>query len=93
MKITVILPRSFDTAQIWNLEVPAMPPEAAAELAFHLSNAPPRMLSESQWEILRRFPRTGIRSVSVGDMLIIQDPEKPEARHFLTVDPCGFTAH
>ncbi len=89
--IVVLLTGRFETPQKWSLEIPAMLPEQAAELVFHLSNCPSH--SPSELEILKAHPRHGLRSVSVGDVIIIQDHEKPEHRHILTVAPMGFASH
>lgn len=73
MKATVILNDRFFEPKIWKLTLPTMNHEAAADLIFHLSNCPEESLSESQKEILEYYPRTGMRSVSVGDIIIIED--------------------
>jgi len=91
--ILVFLVGRFEPPQIWRLEVPAMPPADAAELAFKLSNAPPEFLAADEAEIMRKFPRTRLRSISVGDILIIQDADKPEVHHYATVEGCGHKFH
>jgi hypothetical protein len=93
ISILVFLAGRFESPQVWRLEVPAMPPGDAAELAFKISNAPEEFLSDAEAAILRAFPRTGIRSISVGDILIIQDDLKREVRHYATVEGCGHKFH
>jgi hypothetical protein len=73
MKATVILNDRFFEPKIWKLTLPLMNHDAAADLIFHLSNCPEEGLSESQKEILEDYPRTGMRSVSVGDVIVIED--------------------
>lgn len=91
--ILVFLAGRFESPQVWRLEVPAMPPADAAELAFKLSNAPPEFPSDAEAEIMRKCPRTRIRSISVGDILVIQDADKPEVHHYATVEGCGHKFH
>ena len=83
--ILVFLVGRFEPPQIWRLEVPAMPPADAAELAFKLSNAPPEFLAADEAEIMRKFPRTRLRSISVGDILIHVD-----SGAVWMVNSCGF---
>ena len=91
--ILVFLPGRFESPQVWRLEVPAMPPVDAAEQAFKLSNAPEEFLNDAELAILEKFPREGIRSISVGDILVIQDDGKPEVSHYATVEGCGHKFH
>lgn len=91
--ITVLIVDRFHAPKEWRLEVPAMTPTDAANLVFELSNAPPELLSETSREILAKFPRTKLRSVSVGDVLIIPDTDRPDFRHICTVESCGFKFH
>jgi len=91
--ILVFLVGRFESPKIWRLEVPAMPPADAAEVAFKISNAPEEFLSDAEAAILKKFPRTGIRSISVGDILVIQDAENPEVHHYATVEGCGHKFH
>ena len=91
--ILVFLVGRFEAPQIWRLEVPAMPPADAAELAFKLSNAPEEFLTAGEAAILAKFPRTRLRSISVGDILVIQDADKPEVLHHATVEGCGHKFH
>ncbi len=93
IEIKVFLVERFGRPQIWRLEIPACDPVDAARLAFHISNAPPDCLTEIEAAILSRFPRTRLRSVSVGDILLIQDAQIPGLRHIATVDSVGFTFH
>ena len=91
--ILVFLPGRFESPQVWRLEVPAVPPVDAAEQAFKLSNAPEEFLNDAELAILEKFPREGIRSISVGDILVIQDDGKPEVSHYATVEGCGHKFH
>jgi hypothetical protein len=91
--IKVLLTERFEPPKEWLLEVPAMPPIDAADLAFRLSNCPPHMLTEDEREILRKHPRTGLRSVSVGDTLIIEAHDQEKHRHILTVAGMGLKFH
>lgn len=91
--ITVLLVERFEPPKEWRLELPSMPPTKAADLVFELANSPPNFLSESSREILKKFPRTGLRSVSVGDILIIPDETRTDFRHIATVQRMGFNFH
>lgn len=91
--VTALLVASFQSPKVWTVEVPVSSREDAADCVFHLSNCPPHILSDKYKEILAEFPRTGLRSISVGDVLIIQDPDDCAARHIATVDAVGFTFH
>ena len=93
ISILVFLAGRFEKPQVWRLKVPAMPPADAAEVAFKISNAPEECLSAAEAAILKQFPRTGIRSISVGDILIIQDTDKPDLCHYATVEGCGHKFH
>jgi hypothetical protein len=93
IRVTVLLVERFEKPKEWKLELPPMPPEEAADLVFEISNAPPEFLTQEKRALLSIFPRTGMRSVSKGDMLIIQDHENPDHRHFLTVEGTGFKYH
>lgn len=93
LTVTVLLLERFNPPAKWTLEIPReMSPEASADFVFELSNAPPEFLSETQREILERFPRTGLRSVSVGDVIIIEKPDT-DFRHIATVERMGFNFH
>ena len=48
---------------------------------------------DAELAILEKFPREGIRSISVGDILVIQDDEKPEVSHYATVEGCCHKFH
>lgn len=89
--VKVLLVHRFEKPAEWRLEIPAMSREEAADLVMLLSNCPSH--SDEEWEILRKFPRTGLRSVSVGDVLIIQDETRPEIAHTCHVEPVGFKFH
>jgi hypothetical protein len=91
--IKVLIVDRFHAPKEWRLEIPAMSPTEAANFVFELSNAPPELLSETKREILAKFPRTKLRSVSVGDVLIIHDEHRPDFRHICTVASCGFKFH
>ena len=91
--IKVLLVERFAPAKVWRLEIPAMPAMDAANLVFELSNAPENFLTDQQREILEKFPRKRLRSVSVGDVLIIPDPDRPDFRHICTVEGAGFKFH
>lgn len=91
--IIVLLVERFEPPKIWKLEIPAeMSPEASADYVFELSNAPPQFLTETQREVLEKFPRTNLRSVSVGDVIIIEKPDS-DFRHIATVERMGFNFH
>jgi hypothetical protein len=91
--VKVLLTERFESPKEWVLEVPReMRPEHIADLVFELSNCPPDFLSESKREILAKYPRTGLRSVSVGDIIIIGETEMPH-RHIATVESMGFNFH
>ena len=90
MKVTVVLPGRFESPQVWNLEVSPKPKEEVAEEVFELSNAPEEFLTEEGRALLEKFPRTNIRSVSVGDMIIIEDEHNPIIRHIAIVEGMGF---
>lgn len=91
--IIVLLVERFEPPKIWKLEIPGeMSRGEAADYVFLLSNRPPEFLTETQREVLEKFPRTGLRSVSVGDVIIIEDPES-DTRHIATVERMGFTFH
>ncbi len=94
--IKVLLVERFEPAKEWRLQIPAEPScnhSRIAECVFETSNAPPENLTEFQREILAKFPRTGLRSVSVGDVIIISDPDRPDFRHVVTVERCGLKFH
>lgn len=94
IRITVLLVERFEKPKEWKLEMPrGMIPKHAAETVYRISNLPPQFLSETEREILEKFPRTGLRSVSVGDMLIIEDEKGLSFRHFATVEGNGFKFH
>lgn len=91
-QVTVLLPHPFSTPKRWTLEVPARDAADAADRVFHLSNCPEAAMSGEDRDIVERFPRTGLRSVSVGDILVIRQAGVPGETHILTVDPVGFSA-
>lgn len=97
LKITVLLVERFEKAKEWKLEIPADPqsPNEIADTVFELSNKPSEWHTAEETEILRRFPRTGLRSVSIGDVLLIEDPEStdPGKFHVCTVESAGFRFH
>ena len=93
IKIKVLIADRFHAAQEWLLELPAMGRGEAAEAVFEISNAPPEFLSEEYREILAKFPRDQVRSVSVGDILLIEDDENPDRMHVCTVEGVGFKFH
>ncbi len=94
LAVTVLLVQSFTPPQVWNLELPAASRLLeVADHAFRISNCPTHLLDETDREILAKFPRSGLRSISVGDVLIIQDPENPDSRHILSLDYSGFIDH
>lgn len=99
IKITVLLPDSFREPQEWIIKIPletsiaVMDRESLAETIFKISNAPEEFLSLQELEILKANPRTGIRSVSVGDIIIIDMADDENSRHICTVRGCGFKFH
>lgn len=94
IEIKVLLVDRFEHPKEWKLEIPSQTSaHAAAEFVFEISNAPPQFLCPAKLDVLEKFPRTGLRSVSVGDVLIISDPERPGFRHVATVERNGFRFH
>jgi hypothetical protein len=91
--VTVLLTDRFESPKKWIVEIPAMPPGKAAAYLYELSNMPTDILGDDQLETLARHPRTGLRSVSVGDVLIIPDTDRPDMRHIATVERMGFKFH
>jgi hypothetical protein len=91
--IKVLLVDRFEVPKEWRLEIPAMAPTDAGDFIYEISNAPPQFLSEEKREVLAKFPRTGLRSVSKGDVLIIQDHTRRDFRHIATVEGNGFKFH
>lgn len=89
----VLLVDRFENPKEWSLRIPTMPREKAADLIFHISNAPDNWQTESDKKILAEFPRTGLRSVSVGDVILIQDETRPEICHTCHVVGVGFKFH
>jgi hypothetical protein len=94
--VTVLLPDSFREPQEWTIKIPletsiaVMNREEIAETIFKISNAPPEFLSLQELELLKANPRTGIRSVSVGDVIIIDMASEENSRQVCTVRGCGF---
>ena len=93
IRIKVLLIEAWSSPKEWLLEIPAMPREEAADTIFGISNMPDHIMPEWMQAILTKFPRTGLRSVSVGDALLIQDATHPEITHFAYVAEVGFKFH
>jgi hypothetical protein len=93
--VTVLLLERFEKAKEWKLEIPRsldMIPQETSEFVYRISNSPPEFLNALEKGILAKHPRTGLRSVSVGDIIIIEEPES-EKRHIASVLSCGFAFH
>jgi hypothetical protein len=95
LTVIVLLVERFEPPQKWTLEIPSeiTSREEAADYVFGISNAPAEFLSETQREIRANYPRSGLRSVSVGDVIIIEDAEIKDVRHIATVERMGFNFH
>lgn len=93
IQVKVLLVDRFEKPKEWELEIPTMPPAEAADLVYGLSNMPGHALASWQQSILDEYPRTGLRSVSVGDMIIVQDAGNPLHAHLFTVEGIGFKLH
>lgn len=52
--------------------------KGAAELAFHITNAPFDLLDEKEKEISKQYRALRVRSLSVGDFVVVEGKEIQE---------------
>jgi hypothetical protein len=96
LNILVLLHCQFSTPQEWLIK---LDPELKLtvmeilDLVFHISNAPPSTLSPAEKDILLKNPRAGLRSISVGDTILVDADLDSNHRHIATVLPSGFKLH